>query len=212
MSKLYNLIGQRFGNLIVTEKTDNAPSGHTQWICKCDCGGHTIATTSILNSGHKVSCGCKAKLELTGNRYGKLLVIGEYPEKIVGRKKVNWECLCDCGKVIITNTANLERGLSQSCGCVRTKHNGKGTRLYRIWAGMKDRCTNINGKYWARYGGRGIMICEEWKKDFTIFRDWALSHGYEEHLTIDRIDNDKGYFPNNCQWLTLEENAGKSNR
>lgn len=146
-------------------------------------------------------------LDLTGQRFGKLTVV----EKITKRKKgkVLWKCLCDCGQFTQPVTASLINGHSRSCGCVRTKHNGKGTRLYRILNGMKDRCLNVKSQYWIRYGGRGITICQEWAKDFAIFKEWALANGYEDTLTIDRIDNDKGYCPSNCQWLTRIENATK---
>jgi hypothetical protein len=205
--KALDLTGQRFGKLIVVKRAENTESGSARWECVCDCGGITRATTSILRSNHKKSCGCVGKINLKGRRFGMLVVIEEIKER--SHVRVLWRCLCDCGQFTKSSTANLTGGLSRSCGCVRTKHNGKGTRLYRIWAGMKDRCLNIKSKYWMRYGGRGITICQEWAKDFAIFREWALANGYENNLTIDKIDNDKGYCPSNCQWLTRAENAGK---
>jgi hypothetical protein len=88
-------------------------------------------------------------------------------------------------------------------------HNGKGTRLYRIWKTMKTRCFNKNFYKYPRYGGRGIIVCEEWKTNFVAFRDWALRNGYADNLTIDRIDNNGNYEPNNCQWITQSENSKK---
>lgn len=150
-------------------------------------------------------------IDLTGQRFGMLLVLSKHSEN-TKYGNYRWACRCDCGKEIIVAAGNLRHGASASCGCVRTKHLGKGTRLYRIWTGMKDRCLNPSGKYWRRYGGRGITMCQRWIEDFSLFRDWALRNGYEKLLTIDRIENNQGYCPWNCQWITREENSKKGRR
>jgi len=207
--KANDLIGKVFGRLTVIERLQNSQYGQARWRCLCQCGKEAITTTSTLNSGGKISCGCAAFYDLTGRRFGMLEAIRR-DENI--KEKVSWVCKCDCGKFTSSTTGNLLRGKSASCGCVRTKHNGKGTRLYRIWTGIKTRCLNPNDHAWDRYGGRGISICEEWKDNFGAFQDWAFSHGYDNTLTIDRKENDKGYFPDNCRWITRSENSKKARR
>ena len=152
------------------------------------------------------------RIDLTGKRFGHLLVIA--PAYQV-KDKIYWECLCDCGKTHYVQGRKLREGLIKSCGCSRLKeisasktvHGHRGERLYRIWQGMKQRTTNQHGKDYARYGGKGISVCDEWAKDYLTFREWALSHGYADDLSIDRIDNDKGYSPNNCRWATQKEQS-----
>ena len=121
--------------------------------------------------------------------------------------------MCDCGRETIVAQSSLRSGVTQSCGCLMrelsskraTKHGGRKTRLYRIWDNMKSRCSNPTKGNYKEYGGRGIKVCEEWLHDFAAFRDWALANGYDDALTIDRIDNDKGYSPDNCRWITQAE-------
>lgn len=157
--------------------------------------------------------------DLTGQRFGRLTVIGISKKVQSGkRERYYWKCKCECGKFHEVRTDALTSGNVQSCGCLHKEqaiknvsshhsHKQSGSRLYWIWQAMKDRCLNKNNKNYSRYGGRGITICDEWKDDFANFYEWALKNGYRDTLTIDRIDNNKGYFPDNCRWLTNKEQS-----
>ena len=140
-----NLIGKRFGKLIIIKKLSSGNDG-VRWLCKCDCGNETIVTTHKLNSGNTKSCGC------------------------------------------LVSAVNKTHGLSN-------------TRQWKIWEGIKQRCFNINHPRYKDYGGRNITMCDEWANNFMSFYDWSMKNNYDDYLTLDRIDVDKGYNPDNCRWV-----------
>ena len=154
-------------------------------------------------------------IDLTGQRFGRLTVVQR--AEIGKRGHALWLCKCACGKDTVVSSSSLRRGATNSCGCLRseicrnrittmnTTHGGKGTRLYRIWHDMKQRCYNPKSDHYSLYGGRGISVCSEWLNDFAVFQKWALSHGYRDDLSIDRIDVDGNYSPDNCRWATIKE-------
>jgi len=151
------------------------------------------------------------KLDLTGQRFGRLIVVEEIGISKHGR--IIWKCQCDCGNEHIAISNNLRNGDTKSCGCYRKEnpnritHNETRTKLYRVWQNAKNRCCRLKDKSYKHYGGRGIQMCDEWRNDFVAFRDWAYLNGYQDGLEIDRIDNDSDYCPENCQWVTEKTQA-----
>lgn len=153
-------------------------------------------------------------IDLSGKRYGKLVVIARVENR---GKKTMWRCKCDCGRETVVSGSNLHSGNTESCGCLgreltetgarHTTHGACKSRLYHIWRAMRQRCYNPKYVYYSRYGGRGIVICEQWLHDFSAFQSWALAHGYDDSLTIDRIDVDGNYEPSNCRWATMKEQS-----
>ena len=142
------------------------------------------------------------KEDLTGQCFGRLTVLEFVPTE---DKRTYWRCRCDCGNICIVWGANLKKGATKSCGCNYKKHGLTYRRIYTIWASMKQRCLNPNNTHYKIYGGRGIGVCDEWKNDVAAFEKWALINGYDDNLTLDRIDVNGNYEPSNCRWISLRE-------
>ena len=153
-----------------------------------------------------------AKKDLTGQTFGRLVVIREYGRSKDG--KIMWLCRCDCGGETVVTSGSLRRGLTQSCGCLQrersTKHGCTNKNWYKVYRHMMERCGHLEGAstyHLCLYRDRGITVCELWQKSPLAFGDWLFAQGWHHGLQLDRIDNDKGYSPDNCRVVTPKENA-----
>lgn len=219
---MQDITGRRFGRLKVLSY-----SGNYKWKCVCDCGTIKDIRKSDLISGRTTSCGClrsekmsnTRRENLTGMRFGRLVVTDISHSDKSG---VYWNCKCDCGSIVTVKSAYLKNGDTKSCGCLKidtisnlTKTHGmsKTGGIYVVWKGMRERCHNTNSDSYKDYGGRGICICEEWE-DFSTFRKWAMSNGYFDgcKLSIDRIDVNGNYCPENCRFVTSKTQANNTRR
>lgn len=156
---------------------------------------------------------------LIGQKFGRLIVLGLSSKKS-GRKSY-WVCQCSCGNKAIVRSDSLKNSNVMSCGCLKKEQDEKNlyhtrkygdeiahqSRLYNIWQGMRYRCENPNHRSYPNWGGRGIKVCREWSTDYAVFKAWALSHGYNSGLSIDRIDVNGNYEPYNCRWTTAKAQA-----
>ena len=168
------------------------------------------------------------KIDLTGNRFGRLIVLEHIGYKCFpsGGRHLLWKCKCDCGNFTNVTTEKLKSCSTRSCGClareIRSKRKGQNatnykngitfTRLGYIYLEIKQRCYNPNNQNYHNYGGRGITMCDEWKNNFQNFYDWSMSHGYSDDLTIDRIDNNGNYEPSNCRWVDMKKQTRNNSR
>lgn len=165
-----------------------------------------------------------SRAKLIGMTFGRLKVVEDLGSE--PRRGAKWLCKCECGIEISTYSGPLISGHVQSCGCrarelsaeamrrIHTTHGRSNTRIYKIWSNMKSRCYKDDNNRYARYGGRGIQVCDEWRNDFEKFYEWSIANGYADNLSIDRIDNDGNYCPENCRWADYktQSNNRKSNR
>lgn len=229
LSRAIDLTGQKFGRLAVIQRHGSSKDGKATWFCRCDCGNEAVVMGKLLRNGATRSCGCLKKemdsaykLDLTGSKYGKLTVVERAGKD--DKKDSLWLCKCDCGNTKIVKQNYLMGGHTRSCGCLRKdaakiqkhysgkyeRHGMSKTRIYHIYYTIKSRCLVKSNKAYKDYGAKGIGLCKEWEDSFLAFALWSFANGYAENLTLDRIDNSKGYSLSNCRWTTAKQQANNT--
>lgn len=234
--------GQTFGGLTAIRPVGGNGGYGPIWEFKCVCGNTVSVSMNNVKRGRQKSCGCrlgktvfhrqtgKWAKDLTGESFGKWTVL----RLDESSDEVRWICRCECGTVRSVSRRSLTSGRTLSCGeCTRPEAVAKAMkkrvyklnadiparadRLYRVWGSMKARCFNKNAPDYPRYGGRGITVCDEWRDSFPSFKEWALAAGYDYGAprmacTLDRIDNDGPYSPDNCRWVSMKKQIKNQRR
>lgn len=227
--KYKHIIGLKKGLRTVIDVTEvRASNGDIQCILKCECGSIKPLSISRFLSRNTYSCGC-----VPLNKFSKEDVINKY-KYLIGEKINNWTvinitgeknnngqytatCKCNCESETVKEVLvyALINKTAISCGCVgncaKLKHGDTKERLYKIWCDMRKRCRADKGRNFEHYKGKGIKVCEEWDKSYEAFKEWSLKNGYNNKLTIDRIDVTKGYEPDNCRWATWTTQQNNKN-
>jgi hypothetical protein len=214
--RIIPMAGKKFGKLtVLRDSCERSGSGAVLWVCECDCGEIKTIIGSSLRSGITSSCGCK-RLEiiksnvenLTGRVFDRWTVL-ERDYSAARSKNINWICRCECGTVKSVLSGNLKNGSSKSCGCLQVDsvktHGMSASKEYQSWAAMKERCYRKAHVNYKNYGGRGISVCDLWLNSFeSFYKDMG---DRPRGKTLERKNNLKGYYPENCIWASKKEQA-----
>jgi len=213
--------GKKYGKLavlrLVVGERSNGVDSRALWEVECECKNTFKTTLHALNPGKGRQglrqCFDCNKIEVETRLVGKMyyyLTVQSFDHQDEWGGYI-WRCLCRCGTAVFAKTSSLESGSTKSCGCYtkdRLRVHGKSkTALYRVWNHARRRCNLASDKSYKRYGGRGIVMCQEWLENFEVFESWALSNGYAPRLELDRINVDQGYSPANCQFISKNCNS-----